>query len=637
MIRRRFLKATAAGASLLTLGGAGGLVAIQPRASSLVPEGPRTTIDPARVPRVVVVGGGLAGLAAATVLRERGATVTLVEAAAQLGGKVSGWSTRVGSAVDAATVSVEHGFHGYFRQYANLRALLRRAGALDEDRHAFTPASSYPIAFRDRPPEVFGTQTTLFPLNLLDVIRQSPSLHFMEFRNAESLLELARYDGQRTWDRFDHVDFATWAKEGRVPQGMIDLILRPFGETTLNRMERLSTAEALKFFHFYFIGTPTGLAFDLGRKDSMTAVVSPLSTRLQALGGAIRTQTPVHRLHVTGGRVDGVVVGGDAVVVVDVAAAALAKGAADADLVSITAGARPLLCDRRSGRAFDLRCTHQGCPVAPLVDENDAGNLTGFACPCHGGRFDKDGVPVSGPPKRPLGSVPIIDGKAAFANEDSEFIAADVVIVACDTTGTRGILERSDLAGVGAGKVDVRSVQEAEPFCVVRYWVARPVLPGRAPFYTTSRFRHLDSLAVYSAFQEDAVAWANDHGGSVVEAHAYAIADEDLAGVDELADLLWGELCQVLPELGGATVVHREPQLQRTFSRFAPGDHASRPQTSSGIPGLLFAGDWVKVDAPVALMEGAVVSGLVAANVVLAAAGASPEPIPIVAVRGPLA
>ena len=52
---------------------------------------------------------------------------------------------------------------------------------------------------------------------------------------------------------------------------------------------------------------------------------------------------------------------------------------------------------------------------------------------------------------------------------------------------------------------------------------------------------------------------------------------------------------------------------------------------------LLFAGDWVKVDAPVALMEGAVVSGLLAANVILADAGASPEPIPIVAVRGPLA
>ncbi len=584
-----------------------------------------------REPRVVVVGGGLAGLAAATILRERGAHVTLLEGAAQLGGKVSGWSTTVGDDV----VSVEHGFHGYFHQYANLRALLRRAGAFDGD--AFSPASSYPIAFRDRPTEVFGTQTTLFPLNLLDVIRQSPSLKFMEFRDADALLDLARYDGEATYRRFDDVDFATWAKNGRVPQGMIDLILRPFGETTLNRMERLSTAEALKFFHFYFTGSPTGLGFDLGRKDSMRAVVDPLATRAQKLGVNVRTQSRVSRLRLEGGVVKGVVVGeAGSVNVVDVDALS-ASDTGPGDLVTINAGGRQLLCDRRRGIAFDLRCTHQGCPVEPQVSGDDGGALEGFLCPCHGGRFDKDGAVVSGPPKRPLAQTAIVDGKVAFVADASEDIDADVVIVACDTTGTRGILERSGIAGVGAGLVDVHSVQEAEPFSVVRYWVSRPVLPHRAPFYTTSRFRYLDSLAVYSAFQEDAVAWAQAHQGCVVEAHAYAIAAEDALSVEGMADVLWRELVEVLPELEGATVVHREAQLQQTFSRFAPGDHARRPTTVSTVPGLLFAGDWVRVDAPVALMEGAVVSGIVAANHILMERGASPEPIPTVALRGPLA
>ncbi len=633
MRRRRFLQLAAAGSAGASALLVGGLWRIQPRASSVVPEGPRTSLPPEKVPRVVVVGGGLAGLAAATVLQERGAQVTLIEAAAQLGGKVSGWSTKVGDDV----VSVEHGFHGYFHQYANLRALLRRAGAFDGD--AFLPATSYPIAFRDRPTEVFGTQTTVFPLNLLDVIRQSPSLKFMEFREADALLELARFDGETTYRRFDHVDFATWAREGRVPQGMIDLILRPFGETTLNRMERLSTAEALKFFHFYFTGSPTGLGFDLGRKDSMNAVVTPLAIRAQSLGVRIRTQSRVSRLRVSGGAVSGVVVGeAGAVSVVDVDAAAASAGAeGGAELVTISAGGRQLLCDTRQGVAFDLRCTHQGCPVRPDVDADDAGALLGFVCPCHGGRFDARGAPVSGPPKRPLNQTAIVDGKVAFVADTSEAIDADVVIVACDTAGTRGILERSELAGTGPGRVDVSSVQEAEPFSVVRYWVSRPVLAHRVPFYTTSRFRYLDSLAIYSAFQEDAVAWAAAHGGSVVEAHAYAIADEDLRSVDGLADVMWQELVEVLPELEGAVVVHREAQLQRTFSRFAPGDFAARPKTVSSVPGLLFAGDWVRTDAPVALMEGAVVSGLLAANVVLEARGASPEPIPTVAPRGPLA
>lgn len=618
MRRRRFLKAAGAGAVVGAAGLGAGLAHIQPRASFLVPEGPRTPVEPGKAPTVVVVGGGLAGLATATILAERGVPVTLLEAAPHLGGKVGGWTTKVGD--DTATV--EHGFHGYFHQYANLRALLGRAGALTPE--AFSPASSYPIAFRDKPEEVFGTQTTLFPLNLLDVIRQSPSLKFMEFREAHQLLDLARWDGARTFARYDDVDFATWSREARVPGGMVDLILRPFGETTLNRMEKLSTAEAFKFFHFYFMGSPTGLGFDLGRRDSMAAVIHPLEARLKALGGSIRTQARVSSLSMSRGRVDGVILG-------ETGRVAVVEVPADGgDLVQIGAGGRPLLCDKKRGVAFDLRCTHQGCPVLPVVTD---GALAGFDCPCHGGRFDKDGAVTGGPPKAPLERFPIVDGRVAFVQPQTERLPADVVVVACDTTGARGILQRSELTD----RVDVTSVAESEPFCVARFWVARPVRADRAPFYTTSRFRYLDSLAIYSAFQEDAVAWAKKTGGSVVEVHAYAIADEDLREVDVVAMAMWAEMLQILPELEGARVVHRELQLQRTFTRFAPGDHARRPGTVTDVPGLLLAGDWVRVDAPVALMEGAVVSGILAANTVLAAANAPPEPIPTVAARGPLA
>lgn len=44
--------------------------------------------------------------------------------------------------------------------------------------------------------------------------------------------------------------------------------------------------------------------------------------------------------------------------------------------------------------AYSLTCTHLGC----IVDE--AGE--GFACPCHGSRFDKSGAVLEGPAKKPL-------------------------------------------------------------------------------------------------------------------------------------------------------------------------------------------------------------------------------------------
>ena len=43
---------------------------------------------------------------------------------------------------------------------------------------------------------------------------------------------------------------------------------------------------------------------------------------------------------------------------------------------------------------FSNRCMHLGCPV-------QATSL-GFACPCHGGQYNKEGQRIAGPPIRPL-------------------------------------------------------------------------------------------------------------------------------------------------------------------------------------------------------------------------------------------
>lgn len=45
---------------------------------------------------------------------------------------------------------------------------------------------------------------------------------------------------------------------------------------------------------------------------------------------------------------------------------------------------------------FASTCTHLGCNVIWTEEEG------AFVCPCHTGRFDRDGRNVSGPPTRPL-------------------------------------------------------------------------------------------------------------------------------------------------------------------------------------------------------------------------------------------
>lgn len=46
--------------------------------------------------------------------------------------------------------------------------------------------------------------------------------------------------------------------------------------------------------------------------------------------------------------------------------------------------------------AYELRCTHANCSLQ--WRENDRS----FHCPCHGGRFDVNGMPIEGPPGQPM-------------------------------------------------------------------------------------------------------------------------------------------------------------------------------------------------------------------------------------------
>jgi cytochrome b6-f complex iron-sulfur subunit len=66
-----------------------------------------------------------------------------------------------------------------------------------------------------------------------------------------------------------------------------------------------------------------------------------------------------------------------------------------------------VLIHRDSGfTALSLVCTHLGCTVEVQFD--------GFACPCHGSRFNSSGYPVKGPAVAPLKTLRVeqtTDGK----------------------------------------------------------------------------------------------------------------------------------------------------------------------------------------------------------------------------------
>ena len=84
-------------------------------------------------PRVVVVGGGPAGVCAAIELVERGVAVTLVEAADRLGGRVEGWTEPLVGKVEHEdrAQDVEAGLHGLGPRDRHFAELLSRYGLDD--------------------------------------------------------------------------------------------------------------------------------------------------------------------------------------------------------------------------------------------------------------------------------------------------------------------------------------------------------------------------------------------------------------------------------------------------------------------------------------------------------------------------
>ena len=174
----------------------------------------------------------------------------------------------------------------------------------------------------------------------------------------------------------------------------------------------------------------------------------------------------------------------------------------------------------------------------------------------------------------------------------------------------------------------------APPFAVSRLWYDRDVAPERATFNAVSREPTLDSITIYSRLEEPSARWAARTGGSVVELHSYSCQAPDIGtATTRMRD----ELAALWPETREAGVVHLQQRLEATAPAFPPGSAGSRPLVRGEARGIRVAGDYVDTPFLTGLMERASVTGVLAANDILAEVGAGPEQILGVPQRGLLA
>ena len=240
-------------------------------------------------PRVVVVGGGIAGLAAATGLAERGVAVTLLEAQPQLGGRVRAWPAGDGER------TMSRGFHAFFRQYYNLRALLRRT---DPALERLVGVADYPLKLAGGPTDSFARIPRTPPWSILGFVATSPTFRISDLArvDARAALDLLRVDFPGTYSELDGVSAAEVLDRLRFPAQARHLALEVFARSFFADPNEFSAGELVAMFHTYFLGSAEGLLFDVPDDDYDTALWAPLGRYLASLGVEVHTNTSVESL-----------------------------------------------------------------------------------------------------------------------------------------------------------------------------------------------------------------------------------------------------------------------------------------------------------------------------------------------------
>ena len=208
--------------------------------------------------------------------------------------------------------------------------------------------------------------------------------------------------------------------------------------------------------------------------------------------------------------------------------------------------------------------------------------------------------------------------RAAGGGDPGQVLDADAVVLALDPVGLREVVAGSPRLGGedDAGRAWREQVAGGALGPRVRGLAPLARRAGSGPSGRPSSARagtaRSTTSRCSSASRTTRRSWSSSHGGSVVELHAYALPD----GTDEadLRERMLAALHRVYPETAGLDVVHEEWLVERDCVLVGLEPWASRPGVATPDPRLVLAGDAVRCDLPVALMERAATTGWLAAD-----------------------
>jgi 15-cis-phytoene desaturase len=246
--------------------------------------------------KVLIIGGGLAGLTAAKRLVDRGFQVRVLEKRPIFGGKVSAWKDEEGDWIESGT-------HCFFGAYSVLYDLMKEIGTyhavLWKD-HRLTYTLDGGGSF------TFDTWNLPSPLHLLPAIVKNGYFTFGEMAAfSKSLIPLALRKDKYPPTQ-DHLTFAEWAEERKFGHRLMDKMFRPMAlALKFIPPEEISAKIILDVTEtFYRIPDASRMGFLKGSPQEY--LHQPLLDYSTARGVQFQNQSTVDELLFDGQRIRGV-------------------------------------------------------------------------------------------------------------------------------------------------------------------------------------------------------------------------------------------------------------------------------------------------------------------------------------------
>jgi zeta-carotene desaturase len=271
-------------------------------------------VNPESSQKVLVIGGGIAGIAASVKLASQGYPVTLIEKGPRLGGRAySFYDDSIGSWVD----NCQHILMGCCR---NLKELYRLTGSEDK----ITWQDSYYFYYPGKGIKTLGSSPLPAPFQLLPAFLKLDALSLKDRLNIGRIMAYILNVNPEHYSKWDNISIKDWFISRHVSEDSIKLFWEPILVSALNdNLDNLPVSYVFKTIKWGFLGkdgdwkmgVPSVTFYELYHEDILTYLTRRNSD--------VRLQTPVKEILLEEKQVKGVLLANGSIIKSDVIISAL--------------------------------------------------------------------------------------------------------------------------------------------------------------------------------------------------------------------------------------------------------------------------------------------------------------------------